>query len=434
MLVDTVKRLDGWRNLLAGLSRRSDKTEKTDWDGYEILDDTTLSNLYDGEGLTSKIINRIPDDMTRNGWEIKNDDENFIDKEMTRLKATQNLNTALKYARLYRGSVLVMVPKTGNLESPLTQESSSKEIKQLRVYSAARIDMISTSIVDDPKSPYFEDVEFFTIRKRNGTPMKVHRSRCLVFKGELTSDIQELDLKYRYWGFSTIQKIWDRLRNYSGIEKGVSNLMLEFSIGKFKLSNLAQILSSGEEGMTQAYNRMEIINASKSIINAVMLGENEDYTTEDRSLAGVADVIDRGMMNLSSVCGIPVTLLFGRSPGGMNATGESDLRNYYDDVSSRQEIVLLPELQTLVNQIASYVYPEERETDEGELIEEYSVDFNSLWEPTEKEQAEIDKINAETDQMNIANQIISPIEARSHRFPELEQDADLPAPPDADEE
>lgn len=431
MFNDMMTRVDGWVNLLAGLGKRSDKTKHNDWGGYTLFEDNTLSNLYDGDGLASKIIDVIPDDMTRNGWEIKNDENNLIKKEMSRLNVRTVINKALKYARLYRGAIIVIITRNGKLEAPLNQMSGG--IKSLRVYSAARIPLTSTDIVNDPNSKYFEDVEIFPVYKRDGDIMRVHNSRCLIFKGEVSSDYQELDLKYRYWGLSTLQKIWQRLANYSSIERGISNLMLEFSVGKFKLSNLAQILSQGKDGVAACYNRIEIINASKSIINAVLLGENEEYTRDNVSLAGIGEVVDRGMMNLSSVCGIPVTKLFGRSPAGMNATGESDLRNYYDDVSSRQEIVLLPPLQKLVNLIAGYVYPGMKQSDE-EYIEEYEVELNPLWEATEKEQAEIEKIQADTDNLNIMNQIYDSEEARKKRFPELEDNPVLIQPIEEEKE
>lgn len=417
-MIQDLFRRDGFINLLAGLGRKSDKTKYSEWGGYILLDDQTLGNMYDGDGLVTNIVNAVPDDMTRNGWIIKNDTDALIEKEMTRLGATTKINKALKYTRLYRGAVVVIITKNGKLDQPLSKHSG--EIKQLRVYSAARIPLTSMDFNDDPNSKWFEEIEIFPIMKRNGTEMKVHASRCLIFKGETASDQPELDLKYRYWGFSIIQKIYTRIANYANVERGVGNLMLEFSVGKFKMSNLAQILAQGKDGIQMAWDRIEFINASKSIINAVLLGENEDYIRDTVNLAGVPEVIDRMMMNLSAVANIPVTKLFGRSPAGMNATGDSDMRNYYDDVSSDQEILLLPELQRLVNMIASYTYPETRENEDGEPIEEYSVEFNSLWEPTEKEKAEIRKINAETDNLNITNQIYSSDEAREVHYSELD--------------
>lgn len=48
------------------------------------------------------------------------------------------------------------------------------------------------------------------------------------------------------------------------------------------------------------------------------------------------------MMDIAGACEIPVTKLFGRSPAGMNATGESDLSNYYDMIEERKETMLRP--------------------------------------------------------------------------------------------
>ncbi len=420
-------RKDGWINLLAGLGKKSDKTKHNDWGGYILFDDATLSNMYDGDGLTSNIVDVVPNDMTRNGWEIKNDHDNLIAKEQTRLNASSHFNTALKYARLYRGSVIVIVTKYGTLDTALTEKSGP--IIALRVYGADRMPIQSNNIVDNPKSKYFEEVELFPIYKRNGEEMKVHATRCLIFRGETCSDNGELGLNYRYWGFSTIQKIWSRLSNYSTTERGIANLMLEFSVGKYKLSNLAQMLAQGEDGIAACHNRIEIINASKSIINAVLLGENEEYTRETISVAGLADLVDRMQMNLSAVAKIPVSKLFGRSPAGMSATGEFDLRNYYDNASSAQETRMLFPLQYLTNYIGQYVYPGGITAQDGNPAEEYTIEFNSLWEPTEKEQAEINKLNAETDNLNIVNQIYGPEEARTMRYSELDEDSALLLPP-----
>jgi len=54
------------------------------------------------------------------------------------------------------------------------------------------------------------------------------------------------------------------------------------------------------------------------------------------------------MLNVSGAAEIPVTKLFGRSPAGMNATGESDMRNYCEMISGLQERMLRPALERLL--------------------------------------------------------------------------------------
>jgi hypothetical protein len=406
-------RMDGWRNLFSGIGKKgADKTEDNSFSKYSLFDDQTLSYIYDGDGLGTRIINRIPDDMTRTGWEIDNDKDGKIKEEQDRLKLGQILNQALKYARLYRGCIVVIITETGSLEIPLS--SAIQKIVGLKVFSAARIQLFSSDFISDPNSPFFEDVEWFHVLLRDGSEQIIHRSRCIVFKGEMTSDYGDLDLQYKYWGFSIIQKIWNQLSNYGVSEKGVANLMQEFAIGKYTLANLAQILARNTpEAYEQIYNRIESIHYSKSIINAVLLDEKENYTRDSVNVTGLPELIDRAMMNLSAVCGIPVTLLFGRSPAGMNATGESDIRDYYDGVDVKRNNILLPEIQKITNIIGGYVYPS--------TTEKYTITFNSLWEPTRKEQAEIDNLEANTYEKWIVNMVLDPEEVRAKIFPELEQ-------------
>ncbi|MGD8707074.1 MAG: DUF1073 domain-containing protein [Nitrosopumilaceae archaeon] len=406
-------RTDGWSNLIAGIGvKKKDKTENTYFVEDYILEDEDLSALYDGEGLAANIIDAVPDDMTRAGWTIANDEKEKIQNEMKRIKAVYYLNKALKYARLYRGAIVVMITERGELDKPIPANPGN--VKRLRVYSAKRIILTSTDIVEDPNSEYFDDVEIFHVLTRSGKMLDIHRSRCLWFGGELVSDDFELDLTYQYWGLSTMQRIWARLKNYGAVERAVANLLLEFNLGIYEFSNLAEILAMNKEEMMSAvYTRLEAINACKSMLNAVMIGEGESFTRDSANLSGLADIIDRMMINLTGVAKIPATKLFRRSPAGMNATGESDITNYYDDVSTQQTQKLEPELQKLINVIGKAVYGSNKEN-------KYTITFNSLWEPTEKEKAETKKLNAETHSTDIANQVIDAEESRKIRYPDLE--------------
>jgi len=414
---------DGWANALIGLGKRGiDKTESMVYGTAPEILDQELSEMYLGEGLGKRIIDLPAQDSVRAWISTPGDDEGIILKELERLGAKQAFRKALSWARLYRGSVIVMVEKGGSKDLSKPMSRNVQGLEALRVYSAARIDLTTSDIVDDTRSKYFDEVEVFPIRMRNGTPLRVHASRCLVFKGEEAPDETTIDFKYKYWGNPVMRLIWDRLKNFSGIEKGISNLMLEFNIGKYTISNLAALLAQNtEDGLNQLYNRMDIINASKSILNAVMLGEGEEYTRDAATVSGVDAIMDRYMVFLSAVSGIPVTRLWGRSPAGENATGESDMRQYYDDISAMQEVQVQPPLQNLVAIIGLYMN-----------VEEIKIVFNPLWQPTEAEMALIDKTNAETDQIYVNTGVLTPEEVHERRFPD--EKYTKPVAPDKNEE
>ena len=70
--------------------------------------------------------------------------------------------------------------------------------------------------------------------------------------------------------------------------------------------------------------------------------------THSYSFAGLSDVYEMFMMDMAGAAEIPATKLFGRSPQGLNATGEADLKNYYEMIAQLQERVLRPALEKLM--------------------------------------------------------------------------------------
>ena len=64
------------------------------------------------------------------------------------------------------------------------------------------------------------------------------------------------------------------------------------------------------------------------------------------------------MLDISGAAEIPATRLFGRSPQGLNATGESDLKIYYEKIGQLQQTYLRPALERLlpVMEISAFGY------------------------------------------------------------------------------
>lgn len=404
----TTKRADGWMNALTGLGKKGvDKTESTEFGIPPQFTDEELSNLYEGEGMGARIIDLPAKDSIRSWINTPGDPTRKLLNELKRLKAPQMFKQALAYTRLYRGAIIVMVEQgVIDLKKPL--QKNPKGLSSLRVYSAARILVNDSDIVKDTRSKYFDEIEIFNVRLRNGTTIPVHASRCLIFKGFPAPDEGTIDFKYKYWGLPVMKRIYDRLKNWGSVEKSVVTIMLEFNMGKYTLSNLEQMLAQNDkESMDAIYNRIDIIQASKSIINAVLLGKDEAYDRDTASVGGVKDIMEVMMISLSAVSEIPVTRLWGRSPAGENATGESDMRQYYDDISANQETDVEPPLQKLINIIGVY-----------EKVADTFFEFNPLWQPTEKEQAEIDKSKAETDQIYMNTAVLTPEEVHDKRFPD----------------
>lgn len=406
-------KLDGWKNLVSGLGILGrDKTKSIRPGESPNLQDVELADLYKGDGTASAVVDAAADDMTRAGWVIEGDTKGELDQIQQVLEVKKKVNLALKWARLYRGSIIALdFQGAGAWDEPLkTTSTKSPQITALRVYAAPRIEILDTDFVTDEQSPYFEDLEFFRVRKRYGGYYNIHRSRCLVFFGSPCPDdlINTEPLTNRFWGLSALQKGYDHLKIFGAFMQGMGVLGEEFSVAKITLSNLEQLVAEGNFRAVE--QRAEIIAITKSLINAVLLGEGEGYDRDNITFTGVPDLIDRMMMVVSGSYRYPVTRLFGRSAAGLNATGENDERNYYDMISSAQEIDLLPQIYILMQHLNAMVgFPVKPE--------ELTIKFNPVWSPSQQQLVEMKHKQAQIDKIYSGDlNVLTGEEVRENRF------------------
>ena len=133
--------------------------------------------------------------------------------------------------------------------------------------------------------------------------------------------------------------------------------------GIYKMKNLANMLSTAD-GEDKVLNRLQVIDLARNILNSIAIDvEGEDYDFKSLSMAGVKDVLDSTCNMLSAVTDIPQTILFGRSPAGLNATGDSDMENYYNMVERIQKRNMKRNARIVIDLILQQGYLE------GEILE-----------------------------------------------------------------
>jgi hypothetical protein len=143
----------------------------------------------------------------------------------------------------------------------------------------------------------------------------------------------------------------------------------------------------GENQEEKVIKRLAVAHNSKSYINAIVLDKEDVYQKKSNSFAQLPEIDDRFMQKVAGASGIPVTKFVGIAPAGMNATGESDMRNYYDMVAAYQETEWMPKLRHLDEIIAKSIgYT-------GSL----EFEFVPLQQLSESEQADVDLKVAQRD-------------------------------------
>jgi phage-related protein (TIGR01555 family) len=388
---------DGWANVLTGLSGKMDKKQFNDFVKGKYLSEDLLSDLYINNGLAKKIIDIIPDDMTRQWISIEDDKDDKIKKKLEFLQAETIFKNALSYQRLFGGSIIIMGIADGRDPSEPVNVNNIKDVFWLYPIEKTEIELSLSKFNTDILSENYGKVELYKVQieefTENGATTErlidIHSSRVLEFKGELLPRCySNYNIEDRYWGISSLQSMWDSLSDLGIAYHNVSNLIQELIINVYKFPQLAEKLAQ-KDGEKAVINRMEIINMYKSIINGVILDSEEDISRTTANLGNLAEILDRLMMSVSADSGIPLTRLFGRSPAGQNATGESDERIYYDKVKSDQETDMRPALNKLIKYIA--LSKTINVKDNVQFI------FNPLFQMTEKEQAELNDKQADSE-------------------------------------
>ena len=145
---------------------------------------------------------------------------------------------------------------------------------------------------------------------------------------------------------------------------------------------------SSEAQQRRFWNTMQAQSVLRSNFGYQLVNKGDQVKNTQYTFTGLSDVHESMCLSLSGASRIPMTKLFGRAPAGMNATGESDLRNYYDYVDTLRQSVLAPVLRRLLPVLCMSAL--------GTVPEDIDLTFPPLWTPTAREVAEIAKDKAET--------------------------------------
>ena len=424
-LTKNLLRLDGWKNLLSGMGGRRDKTRYARPSPVTRRSDIELAALYYGDPIAADAVDYLPEDMTKAGFEV-NGDNGELEQAFNELHGPEKFKEALAYTELYGGAIILMdIEGSGTYDQPY-DPSKGKKVRALRVYPRTRIDLGLMQQVVLPESPYFEDYEQFVIRKIDGSTFTAHASRCLIFKSPIRVDPTMAGfVGYEcYWGLSAVLRYYDAVAAYGTLIQGLTHLSQELAVGKYKLSNLEQLVAEGD--YRSINRRMDAIDTQKSIVNGVFLGEGEDYTREQLTLSGVDALTDRFMMHVASATRYSVTRLFGRSAAGLNATGKGDQDNYYDRVRSAQTNRMTPPLIRLLEVLNNSL----KVLPKGEKI---AVTYNPLYPMDATQEADVRYKIAQADAVYIDRGVLSQDEVRANRFLggyKLDTSVDTDATPD----
>ncbi|WP_173407622.1 DUF1073 domain-containing protein [Xylella fastidiosa] len=391
--------VDTLQNLVAGLGDQRDKMSYGRYLLPRVIDRVELEAMYRTNWLARKIVDIPATDMTREWVTLQTCMQADALEPMYRLEQALNVRAkvrdALAWARLYGGAVLFINVHGQDPSLPFDPASVMPGTRlSLTVLDRWRVALGSGQMDQDPLSETYGQPRCYQIA---GSVERVDRSRMIAFSGaELP---WEAFRGNGYWHDSVLQAMYNALSRYDTATQGTASMFFEAVVDVLRISGLSDTLSS-DQGTQEIHKRFQLAAMMKSFNRMLLLDAKDEYTQKTNHFAGVKEVIEQFMMDISGAADIPATRLFGQSPKGMNATGDSDIRNYYDRIKAQQEDELRPVLRVL--------YAVLFRASVGECPQDLEIQFNSLWQMSETERASIEKLRAERDQMYLAHGVIGP--------------------------
>ncbi|HEV7258948.1 MAG TPA: anti-CBASS Acb1 family protein [Bosea sp. (in: a-proteobacteria)] len=329
-------------NLISGLGTVRDKSTGGMFT-LPLLDKNQVDNAYRGDWIARKIVDIPAFDETREwrDWQADKPQIEKIEAEEARLGVQAKVARARKLARLYGGAVLFIGTGDADPMSELRPDSvRAGGLKYLHVFS--RHEMIAGELEQDPLSPFYGEPIKYSLAGKT-VMVDVHPSRVVRFVG---AELPDRVMAYDGWGDTVLQAVYDAVMQAGSAAAAIAAMLQEAKVDVIKVPGFMENLAT-QEYAARVLQRYSLANTGKSITNTLMIDGEEEWDHKQISFAQLPEVLNTYLQIASGAADIPATRLLGQTPGGLQSTGQSDIRNYYDRISAGQNLELRPALSRL---------------------------------------------------------------------------------------
>lgn len=372
--------------------------------GYPVL-----SNLSQN-GLIRAGVESLADEMTRKwiDFQTAGDDDNAdtleaLTKEFERVHARQIFNDAANKVGYFGGCLVYLDmgdATDAELLTPLVlspDKIKKGSLKRLTVIEPINL-YPGQYNASDPLSP-----DYFTPTTWRVLGREIHASRFLYF----ANNVPPLLLRpaYNFFGIPMAQIALEYVSSFTGNREAAARLLEKFSLTVWS-TNMAGFLSGAVGGAEGVDTRVAYAIQQRDNDGCFVLDkESESIEQINTPLSGVTDIVKMSLELLSAIFRIPAVKLFGISPQGFNATGDADMRNWYDHVSSQQEKIFGPPMERLLQVVQLSLF--------GEVDETISHRWLPLWEMDPAQAATIRKSDVDAAVALVGAGVVDPTEARA---------------------
>ncbi len=387
----------------------------------------TVLALYAQRAEYRKIADVPATEMTRRWIKITSIDQDddktdriqAIEAGLVKFKVRDAFRDAVRYDGLMgRGHVYIDIGAQGDEKAkPIGNGSDAATLQKIKLGSLKGIRSVDPLWVypkdyntNDPLAPdHYKPQSWYVM---GGS---VHASRLLTIVGREVPDI--LKSAYSFGGLSLTQMAQPYVDNWLRTRQSVADIVHAFTVWvlktdmKVRLQGGSSSALFGDTGLGNNGDgldgRLMMFNQTRDNLGVMAIDKDgEDFANVSANLGTLDKLQAQAQEQMASVASIPLVKLLGVTPSGLNASSEGEIRVFYDTIHAAQEDHLRDPLQTVIDIVQL--------SECGDIDPSIRFGFEPLWVMSERERAEVEKLEAETDQVRVDSGVLSPIEVRGN--------------------
>jgi uncharacterized protein len=417
---DAFSIISGWVNPLTGAGDASrDKSAAAVWAPGMLMEPSLLASLFTFNALARAICMALPEWALRNGWDLTLDRdaveaqeiESRVRAKLADLGAHEVFLSAAVWGQTFGGGLVLIGAADGRESAQPLDEKNLRSIEWLRVVPRHRVSI--RAVYSDPRRPKYGEPAIYEVREiaagLGAQTQRFHESRVIRFPGPLTDE--DAKARNQGWDQSILDVVIAALRKHDGMWDDVGAMTHDASQGVWKIKDLARAATTGLGDAIQA--RFRLADQARSMFRSLLLdADKEDFQYVHRNFAGISDLLGQSAIRTAGAAQMPVTVLMGQSPAGLNATGESDLELWYGRARAYQTDVIVSRLECLIRLVLLSKDGPTR----GIEPETWAVEMRDVRSLTPMQRAELRARQAQVDTAMIAAKVLTPEEVAISRY------------------
>ena len=334
---------------MTGLGGKSDKTSQIEAKLFNITA-SEIDRWYKVSWLVRRICG-LPSEELAVRWrvfDVKDGNESLVEamhEQEKKHKIMVHMISAFELARKHGGAAIIPIFRASPLSSPLDLDSV-RPGDLIRLHTLERCNVVAVEWEKDFSHPNFGLPKFYTVTFA-GETRKVHYSRVarILPIPIVTTFTSEVD---RIWGEPVLKEVFKEVNYDISLSNAGVQLVNEASIAVVKTKDFGRALHSKVVGDGRTIKQMaEDATEMRSVYRTIFCGKEDEVSRININFSALPEVFQYYMLRVAGAAQIPATILWGRSPAGENATGDSDLDIWQSRMHYIQKLMINPALDMI---------------------------------------------------------------------------------------